>query len=57
MMNWSNYFYNFLSENLKKYKIENLNTAEFLTDMNTWLKEIGWLKTAAEVYADEYEAY
>jgi hypothetical protein len=49
----SHYFYIFLCQNLKKYKIAALHTDEFLADMGRWLKEIGWIKTEAEVDQDE----
>lgn len=49
----SHYFYTFLCQNLKKYKISALHTDEFLADMGQWLKEIGWIKTETEVDQDE----
>ncbi|UPK46174.1 hypothetical protein [Paenibacillus pabuli] len=51
----SHAFYTCLSENMKKYKIEHLNTKEFIADMGVWLKEIGWLQTEEEAEQGELD--
>lgn len=51
----SHEFYAFLSEKIQKYKIEHLNTNEFIADMGMWLREIGWLQTEEEAEISEFE--
>ncbi|MEC0110468.1 hypothetical protein P4H27_26205 [Paenibacillus taichungensis] len=50
----SHYFYAFLSDKLKKYKIEHLIHTEFMNDMEEWLKDIGWLQSEFEASMNEY---
>jgi hypothetical protein len=50
----SHYFYAFLNDKLKKYKIEHLNRTDFMNDMEKWLKEIGWLQSELDVSLDGY---
>ncbi|WP_339300638.1 hypothetical protein MKY92_10775 [Paenibacillus sp. FSL R5-0623] len=51
----SHEFYAFLSEKIQKYKIEHLNTKQFIADMGMWLREIGWLQTEEEADISEFE--
>jgi len=51
----SHEFYAFLSEKIQKYKIEHLNTNEFIADMGMWLREIGWLQTEEKAEISEFE--
>ncbi|WP_405132024.1 hypothetical protein MHB43_11760 [Paenibacillus sp. FSL H8-0317] len=51
----SHEFYAFLGEKIQKYKIEHLNTNEFIADMGMWLREIGWLQTEEQAEISEFE--
>ncbi|MCF7755251.1 hypothetical protein KQ941_12410 [Paenibacillus xylanexedens] len=51
----SHEFYAFLSEKIQKYKIEHLDTNEFIADMGMWLREIGWLQTKEQADISEFE--
>ncbi|MCP1183517.1 hypothetical protein [Paenibacillus sp. 1781tsa1] len=51
----SHEFYAFWSEKIQKYKIEHLNTNEFIADMEMWLREIGWMQTEEQAEISEFE--
>ncbi|WP_091017355.1 MULTISPECIES: hypothetical protein [Paenibacillus] len=51
----SHEFYAFLSEKIKKYKIEHLDSNEFIANMGMWLREIGWLQTEEEAEISDFE--
>jgi hypothetical protein len=46
----SHTFFNYLTESLGKYKFPGLPIQDFLQDLTTLCKEIGWLKEEWEVY-------
>lgn len=51
----SHAFYTFVSDKIKKYKIDRLDTDAFIADMGAWLKEIGWLQMKEEAELDEMQ--
>ncbi|MCM3131834.1 hypothetical protein M3629_03510 [Paenibacillus polysaccharolyticus] len=51
----SHAFYTFVSDKMKKYKIDHLDRDAFIADMAAWLKEIGWLQTEEEAELSEME--
>ncbi|KAA8784576.1 hypothetical protein EC604_12040 [Paenibacillus amylolyticus] len=51
----SHALYTFLIEKIKKYKIDGLDTDEFIADMGMWLKEVGWLQTEEQADLGEFE--
>ena len=51
----SHAFYTFVSDKMKKYKINHLDTDAFIADMGAWLKEIGWLQTEEEAELNEMQ--
>ena len=51
----SHAFYIFVSDKMKKYKIDHLDTDAFIADMGVWLKEIGWLQTEEEAELGEMQ--
>lgn len=51
----SHAFYTFMSDKIKKYKVDRLDTDAFIADMGAWLKEIGWLQMEEEAELDEMQ--
>lgn len=51
----SHAFYTFMSDKIKKYKVDRLDTDAFIADMGAWLKEIGWLQMKEEAELDEMQ--